>query len=57
MEVMFSRHSAAVVDAMWAVCCLPTVQRVASQIEVVFDSVLNFVRSLIQSFNNLYLLP
>ena len=28
MEVMFSRHSATVVDAMWAVCRLPTVQRV-----------------------------
>ena len=70
MEVMFSRHSATVVDAMWAVCCLPTAQRVTSQVEVHIwclmrllqmhsvapvhcsISVLNFVRSLTQSFNN-----
>ena len=38
MEVMFSRYSVTVVDAMWAVCRLPTVQRVASQMEVVLDA-------------------
>ena len=38
MEVMFSQHSGTVVDAIWAVCCLPTVLRVASQVEVVLDA-------------------
>ena len=38
MGVMLSRHSATVVDAMWAICCIPTVQRVASQVEVGLDA-------------------
>ena len=35
---MFSRHSATVVDAMWAACCLPTVQRVTSHVKVVLGA-------------------